>query len=59
LKGDRAFDGIDDAGELDQRTVAHFLDDSPTMAGDRRIETLGPDSAQRSQCPDFVGADQP
>ncbi len=34
----RAFDRIDDTGELDQRAVADQLEDPPVMGGDRRVE---------------------
>ena len=40
LDGGGAFDGIDDAGEFDQRAVAHELDDAAMEACYRRVDHL-------------------
>jgi hypothetical protein len=59
LNRDRAFDGIDRARELDQRSVAHQLDHAAAVLGDQRLDEL---RAQRLQARDragFVLADQP
>jgi hypothetical protein len=38
LNGEAAFDGVDDAGELDQGAVAHQLDDTAVVARHLRVE---------------------
>ena len=38
LDRDRAGDRVDDAGELDQRAVAHQLDDPALVLGDQRVD---------------------
>jgi len=40
LNLDRARDGVDDARELDQRPVAHELDDAAVMPVDRRLDEI-------------------
>ena len=52
----RALDRADHAGELDQRAVAHHLDD--TTPGHRRVEDLAPDPLQRGERASFVGFGQ-
>jgi hypothetical protein len=52
LHGDCALDGVDHTGELDQRPVAHGLDDAPVPRGDGRIERLAPETPQ---CGDGAG----
>ena len=52
LDRDRAFDGIDDARELDQGAVAHQLDDAAAVLGDQRLDEV---LAQRLQARDRAG----
>jgi len=40
LDGDGTTYGIDDTGELDQRPIAHQLDQAAVMLGDRRFQQL-------------------
>ena len=40
LDRDRARDGVDDAGELAERAVAHELDDAAAVLGDERLDEL-------------------
>jgi hypothetical protein len=51
---DRAGDGIDRAGELDERPVAHQLDHATRMRGDRRVDDLAPQRLEARQCSRFV-----
>ena len=59
LNGERAFHRIHGAGKLDQRAVAHHLDDAAAVFGHGRIEARGPDVAQRRERSRLVGAHQP
>ena len=54
LDGRGALHGIDHAGELDQRAVAHQLDDAAMILGDRRIDHLAPAVLQPRQRARFV-----
>jgi hypothetical protein len=48
LKGNRASDGIDDAGELQEQTVAGGVGDTSAMLLDQRVDeilTTSPKSA--------------
>ena len=58
LHGDRAGDGIDDRGELDDRAVAHQLDDAALVLGDDRIDRLGAKRLDRGKRAGLVGFDQ-
>ena len=49
LDRDGAFDRVDGAAELDQRAVAHHLDDAAVARGDGGIEHLAPDLSQRGE----------
>ncbi len=49
LHRDGALDRIDDAGELDQRAVAHELDDTTVAGGDLAIDEVIPMGLQRRQ----------
>ena len=55
LDGERAFDGVDDAAELDQRAVADQLDDTALVGGDRRIEDRLAVALQRGERAGLVG----
>ena len=50
---------IDDAGELDQQTVACGLDDAAVVLGDLEVAQLAPDRLQRRKRALLVGAHQP
>jgi hypothetical protein len=56
---DRAAQRVDDAGELDQQTVAHRLDDPAMMLGNLGIRHLGADCPEPFQGSALVDADQP
>ena len=56
LDRDRAFDRVDDAAELDQRAVAHHLDDAAVARRDGGIEGLAPDLPERGERAGLVGA---
>ena len=47
--------GVEHAGELDQETVAHHLEDASAMPGDDRIEELAAMLAQAAQRLLFIG----
>jgi hypothetical protein len=51
--------GVDDAGEFHQQTIAHCLDDPAVMLGNSGIRQLGPDRRKPSEGSTLVGADQP
>ena len=65
LAGHRALDlhgarhRVDDAGELDQRAVAHELDDAAVMFGDHRIDDLAAQRLEPGQGARLVEAHQP
>jgi hypothetical protein len=59
LHGDRALDGIDDAGKLDQGAVAHQLDDAPAVRGDLRLDQALPKRPQRRQRAGLVRRHEP
>ena len=42
LYGQRAFDRVNHAGELDERAVTHQLDDSAVVASDSGVDQLFP-----------------
>jgi len=48
LRLDGTFDRNDRAGELDQGTTAHELDDAAAMSGDGRVQDVG---AERLEAP--------
>ena len=54
LDFDGAGDGVHGAGELHQRAVAHELDDTTRMGGNRRIDELAPQGIQTGKCPGLV-----
>ena len=54
----RALDGVDHAGELDQRPVAHQLDDAAPVLGDLGRENLLAQRLERAQGAGFVSAHQ-
>ena len=56
LHGERALDRVDDAAELDQRAVAHHLDDTAATGSDGGVEGVGPDLPECRQRAGFVGA---
>jgi hypothetical protein len=47
---DRAGDGIDRAGKLDERSVAHQFDHATRMRGDRWVDDLAPQRLEARQC---------
>jgi hypothetical protein len=59
LHFDRAAQRVDDAGELNQQTVAHHLDDPAMMLGNLGIRHLGADCPEPFQGSALVDADQP
>ncbi len=50
--------GIHDARELGKHAVAHELDDSPVMLGERRIDEISAQNLERRQRTFLVGPDQ-
>ena len=56
LDRDGAFDRVDDAAELDQRPVAHHLDDAAMTRGDGGIERLAPNLPQGGDRAGLVAA---
>jgi hypothetical protein len=50
---------IDDAGELNEHSVAGRLDDASLMFGDAWIDQLAPQCPERRERTLLVGADQP
>ena len=56
LDRDGALDRVDDAAELDQRAIAHHLDDAAVARRDGRVERLAPDLPQRGERAGLVGA---
>jgi hypothetical protein len=56
LDFDGAGDGVHGAGEFHQRAVAHELDDTAGMRGDRRIDQLAPQIIQPGQSARLVHA---
>ncbi|MFP6744623.1 MAG: hypothetical protein VCB77_05475 [Alphaproteobacteria bacterium] len=59
LRLDGTFDRIDRAGELDQGTIAHELDDAAAMSGDGRVQDVGAERLEARQSPGFVGPHEP
>ena len=53
---DRASNGVHSAGELHQRAVAHQLDDTAGMGGNRRIDQFTPQGVQPGEGPGLVDA---
>ena len=53
LDRDRAFDGGDDGGKLQQKPIARRLDDTAAVVSDDRTRCL-PMLAHRSRCPRLV-----
>ena len=51
-----AADGVHDARELDQRAVAHQLDDAAVVLGDRRIHELGAQTPETASVPSSSAA---
>src|SRR5471032_1003254 len=49
LNLDRAGDGIDRAGEFDERPIAHQFDHATRMLGDRRVDDLAPQRLEARQ----------
>jgi hypothetical protein len=58
LQDDGAFNGVDDAAELGQQSVAHQLEDAAVMLLDLRFEQLFAVSAQAFERGRFVLLDQ-
>ena len=56
---DGAPNGIDDASELYEDSVARPLDDAPVMKGDGRIDQIAPQRPQPRQRPLLIGASKP
>ena len=59
LQIDRALNGIDGAGELDQYTVAGDLEDATAMFGNQRFQNIMAPRLEDSQCAGFVSLHQP
>jgi hypothetical protein len=59
LNVDGAADRVQHAGELDQKAVAHDLEDAPVVARDGRIEELAKMGLQGAQGALLVGLHQP
>jgi hypothetical protein len=59
LDFDRAADGVQHAGELDQDAVAHDLEDASVVARDGGIEELAKMGLQGTEGPLLVGLHQP
>src|SRR5215471_12073207 len=55
----RASDRVDDAGELDQESIAGGLDEAALMAGDLRVDHLGTQRLEPDESVLLVGFDQP
>ena len=51
-------DGVDDARELRQHTVAHKLDDPPMVLSDFGIDQIGAQGLEGRYCAFLVRADQ-
>ena len=47
-------DGVHGARELHQRAVAHELDDTARMRGNRRVDQLAPQGVQQEQCAGLI-----
>ena len=58
LNFDRACHGIDDAGELDQRPVAHELDDAAVVSIDQRFDEFAAKRLEPGKCARLVQAHQ-
>ena len=58
LDGDRAIDRVDDARELDQRAVAHQLDDAPAVVRDLGVDEFGAVGLQHVERAGLVVAHQ-
>jgi len=58
LHGDGALDGVDDAGEFDQHTVAHELDNAPAVRGDLWLDQLLAAGAKRGESSGLVTGHQ-
>ena len=56
LRLDRAFGGVDDRGEFQQQTIAHGLDDAPTMLSDQPIDQFRPMRPESGQGAGLVHA---
>ena len=50
-------DCVHRAGEFDQHAVAHDLDDPAAVAGDHRLEQLGPNGLHARDRAGFIGLD--
>ena len=59
LDRDRAFDGIDRAGELDQGAVASELDHAAVVLGDQGLDEFDPMGLDPRERAGLVGTDQP
>ena len=59
LQLDRAADGVDHTGELDQRAVAHELDDAAVVLGDLRLDEVPAQGLERGERARLVGRHEP
>ena len=59
LDVDRAGDGVDHAGELDQHPVAHELEQAPAMLRQRRLDHVSAQHCEPGQRASLVTLDEP
>ena len=51
---ERTFDRVDDAGELDERAIAHQFDDAASKFSNGWVHQVRPQSFERSQSPSLI-----